>query len=90
VAAQAQVPIVPAVVQGTSELLGHAFRKGLNVRFGQPVTVQEIPGEPNTGKVAYRALATTIMSAIRKLADTTGERRSQAVRKGEMQHAGRR
>ncbi len=76
VAAQAQVPVVPAVVQGSTELLGHAFRKGLNVRFGQPVTVREIPVEPHTGKVAYRALATMIMRAIRKLAGTTGEHRS--------------
>ena len=72
-ASRAKVPIVPAIIEGTQALMAYekAFpqfsKKGIRVRFGKPVTVEQLTGGLK-GSEGYHEGAKrlfTLMTAVR-------------------------
>ena len=66
---RAKVPIVPVFIGGTFHLSRILFHWGrLTVRFGAPITPQEIAAHPDT-KDGYRAISWLVMQRICNLGD---------------------
>lgn len=66
---RAQVPIVPAYIDGTTRLKRILFRWGrLNIRFGAPITPEEIAAHPDS-KDGYRDISWLVLRRICDLGD---------------------
>lgn len=71
-AAQAQVPIVPAYIDGTFRALPRGAKRlrfaKIRVYFGKPFAVSQVVPAPTEGRQAYDLLAVEIMRRIAELA----------------------
>lgn len=73
-ALQAQVPIVPAYLTGTTSLIKALFRRAaISVTFGKPITVPDLQKYP-FDKEGYRQLSQDLMERIRQIRDTRNEK----------------